>query len=142
MSTYSFIQDISFTHDSDVFTIKGQPRKDIDPIDSSIEKWQAIVDFLEKKPASRVLNSGKTCALCEKYIDKFECNGCPIANITGYRHCLGTPWSYNINLSRAKKELEFLTMIKNEIPKQDILKWLVENDFYDETILDTDCRIE
>lgn len=32
------------------------------------------------------------CALCQKYWDKRDCEGCPIYEDTGEKHCVGTPY--------------------------------------------------
>jgi len=68
-----------------------------DPLDLSIEKWEDVVDHLNKIQTkeefdSRLEEGHKNCALCEVYnID--GCLGCPVRRVTGAEGCLFTPWT-------------------------------------------------
>lgn len=87
----------------------------------SIEKWEMMVEYLEKHPAtSHVWTDGaETCALCWKYLDGDLCYGCPVAEKTGFSGCESSPyyeyWEAHNNkdsLKYAKKELAFLKSLQ------------------------------
>jgi len=65
-----------------------------DPLDLSIEKWQNIVDCVNRIRKAREfpeeLEQGcGNCALCEAYLG---CVDCPIRQRTKSISCLGTPY--------------------------------------------------
>ena len=97
-------------------------------IDLSIEKWQDIVDALEKAvdidQYDWTLELGASnCALCHQYTDDDDCCACPIYETTG-KECEDTPyreWSdaegeRDLIAMReaAKEELAFLRMVKEK----------------------------
>ncbi len=69
----------------------------------SIRKWELFVESKDD-----VLNEGadSTCALCQLYIDKYCCGGCPIAEYVGDANCGSTP--YEDRYDNPQLELDFL----------------------------------
>ena len=96
-----------------------------DPLDLSIEKWQDIVDCVDRirqvEEFPKELEEGEAnCALCETYLG---CEGCPIRERTESRSCLGTPY-YRFRMAwhdgaiwtmrlAAREMLEFLKHLKD-----------------------------
>ena len=96
------------------------------PLDLSIQKWQDIVDCLQKirsvQEFDEDLEQGRdNCALCETFPD---CKGCPVYEKTGYPYCAGTEcprfhtawlggdlWTMR---DAAEKELNFLRNLQHE----------------------------
>lgn len=94
-------------------------------LQDAIEKWEYIVEMLEKYPRVEGLFEGghKTCALCMHYNAKRydRCRGCPVKKKTGRRLCYGTPYMdigtfscHEHLLTDARKELAFLRSLEIE----------------------------
>ena len=97
-----------------------------DPLDLSIQKWQDIVECLQKIRSVREFDEdleqgGNNCALCEVFPD---CEGCPVYEKTGQLLCDGTEY-YRFRLAwrrgdlwtmrdAAEKELNFLRNLQHE----------------------------
>jgi hypothetical protein len=62
-----------------------------DPLDLSIEKYERLIEANFEDIGAWHIDS-RSCACCQKYNDP-NCEGCPIAEITGRRICKGI--SYN-----------------------------------------------
>ena len=67
-----------------------------DPLDLSIEKWEDIVEHLNKISSFEEFNKEiemgiYNCALCETYYDG-SCIKCPVKILTGKAECQGTPF--------------------------------------------------
>lgn len=98
-----------------------------DPLDLSIQKWQDIVDCLQKIRSVREFDEdlergGDNCALCETFPD---CTGCPVYEKTGCTDCAKTEY-YRFRLAwrradlwtmrdAAEKELNFLRNLQHEL---------------------------
>lgn len=99
----------AYTHELD-----GRPDS-ADPLDSSVEKWECIVDFLRANPWATVFDNGRrTCALCILYWAG-DCNDCPIKAHTGHAFCFNTPhdaYKDEPTLANAKAELRFLEALR------------------------------
>lgn len=99
-------------------------RSDASSLEGAIEKWQFIVDWLLDNPGKTLLDdASRTCELCHEYGTysnlsdgkRWACNGCPVANFTGYADCRGTPYDLyhdNPSLDNAMLELEFLQALR------------------------------
>jgi len=96
----------------------------------SIEKWQTIVNYLRKNRKTFSLRDGgqRTCACCIKYLNIFECVGCPIYAHTNRTFCESTPYekysdtdslTNNKNLRNATSELNFLKEILKKMDKKE-----------------------
>lgn len=86
-----------------------------DPLIGSIEKWEFVVDWLERHPGESLDDrQGSTCPLCHAYDD--WCLGCPIQAFTGQNQCRGTPYSHyrdTFSLSAAQDVLDLLHEVAN-----------------------------
>jgi len=108
---------------------------EVDPNDDllalSIQKWEAIVGFLEEGKWVSHDNGMLTCGLCAKYHNQVNtCAGCPVRKVTGWPGCVGTPYeewdmlcrmntkptavALNVKLVIAEGELAFLKSLREE----------------------------
>lgn len=113
---------------------------DLERVDMSIRKWEAIVAHYESKhPATVIQDSGRaTCALCWKYNNDLGnsvdyCSACPVQLTTMYKgrrkFCRGTPyWDYENAteendvrkaLLAAKREVVFLKRVRELVVERD-----------------------
>jgi len=97
-----------------------------DPLDLLIEEWKDIVNHLNEIQRVEDFNiefeeGMENCVLCKIYEG---CLSCPIYNLTGRKHCHGTPYYefkkalFYCNLERmrvaAKRELKLLINLKKD----------------------------
>lgn len=107
--------DIELKYDGD------RPTTMSEGMDISIVKWKTIIEYIKTNNVLPLCGAMDTCGLCMMY-HQDSCNGCPIAEKTGYTFCQNTPheeWEDIDNpglvkdgLEVATKELEFLQQIK------------------------------
>ena len=103
----------------DFLTEEAKNKTDKELLDLSIEKWRAIIEFLEE--GEEVTNIGRnSCPLCKKYNILFSqrCSDCPIGRDTSQSGCKGTPYqNYEFDardtldsddLEGARAELDYL----------------------------------
>ncbi len=99
----------------------------------SIQKWEAIVGFLQEGGWVDHDGGMSTCGLCAKYHQQREtCKGCPVREVTGWPGCVGTPYEVwdmiqrrtdtkptaadlNVKLLVAERELAFLKSLEEEV---------------------------
>jgi hypothetical protein len=106
------------------------PASQEEALEMSIAKWETIVDHIELTGELIYDGEADTCALCEMYYEHVKwpvcCEGCPVAEHTGYSHCRKTPFSayqralekddVEAGLEAARKELEFLKSLRTPVP--------------------------
>jgi len=111
---------------------------DIVAIDSAIDKYSSLKDFLLTLSPSLQVHEivgirGEYCALCQIYAPPISsdrrrnillCAGCPINLYTGFAQCKRTPWAsfsgaYDVAsvLEVTKREIDFLLEVR---------RWYVE----------------
>jgi len=99
-----------------------------DPLELSIQKWQDIVDCLDRitdmsEFDQKLQNGSLNCALCERCnLDELFCDQCIIGIYTDQWDCRGTPFndarmslgSSDIERARiaCRSELEFLKSLR------------------------------
>lgn len=87
-------------------------------LDWSVEKWEAVVKYIEETGISVEDGGRKTCPLCDMFWH-VECVGCPIPEVADAGGCDNTPYEqythYGIvedAIEIAREELKFLKGIR------------------------------
>lgn len=70
-------------------------------LEESIQKW---VDIAEGEGEDR---AAMNCALCEKFLAKSECEGCPVMKKTGKPSCVDSPFRLWIKHHRGNHSAVF-----------------------------------
>jgi len=95
--------------------------KEPDPLGLSIEKWETIVQEMERGVEVTGDGGATTCALCRSVTPEnnviAQCQNCSVFRFTQERDCEGTPytwWKTSKSLAVAKAELAFLRELRGE----------------------------
>lgn len=121
MSRHFYVSDDMLLVRTDI----DWPVDNISALEMSVEKWQAVVDFMSDGHSHISDGSSRTCALCHMYIGS-NCEGCPVAKKSRNVGCEDTPYTkfvkarlngrgHAVILAAAQRELDFLLDLLKEL---------------------------
>lgn len=102
-------------------------------LEGSIAHWERLLKCVKDDDPAGARQEGwgpDSCALCQEFYDN-GCEGCPVKAITGYLHCIGSPWyraNWALNVwttSESAERFDAFGAVSGEV---EFLKWLRPQD--------------